>query len=249
MKILLVDIETAPNLVWTWGLFNQNIAINQIKESSYILSWGAKWLGGSKVEYSDLRDGKKKMLKGIYDLLEDADVVIHYNGVSFDVPILNQEFAKQKWTPPAPYQQLDLLTTVRKKFRMTSNKLDFVSQYLGIGEKIDDGGFETWIGCMNNDPASWALMKKYNKHDVELLDGLYRYLKPWISNHPNHAQFTEVEEQMCPYCGSTHIQKRGLHYAKALTYQRFRCMDCGAWSRNRLTEMPKEKRASVLVGV
>lgn len=249
MKILLVDIETAPNLVYTWGLFKQNIAINQIKKPSYILSWAAKWFDQEGMAYSDLRAGKKVMLGGIYDLLDEADVVIHYNGVSFDVPKLNQEFAKLGWTPPAPYQQLDLLTTVKKKFSMTSNKLDFVSQYLGLGEKVDDGGFDTWVGCMENDPAAWKVMQKYNKHDVELLEGLYRYLKPWISNHPNHAQFSETEEHICPSCGSPDLQKRGLHYAKAFTYQRFRCNDCGAWSRTRTTEMPKERRAAVLVGV
>lgn len=57
MKILLLDIETAPNTVYTWGLFKQNIAINQIESPGYILCWAAKWLGDDRMFFSSLRKG------------------------------------------------------------------------------------------------------------------------------------------------------------------------------------------------
>jgi predicted RNA-binding Zn-ribbon protein involved in translation (DUF1610 family) len=249
MKLLMLDIETQPNLVWTWGLFNQNIAINQIKQPGAILSWAAKWYGDKKIHYADIRDGKEEMLVGIYYLLEEADVVVHYNGTSFDIPTLNQEFLSLGWTPPAPFQQIDLLQTVRKKFRMTSNKLDYVSQYLGLGKKVKHDGFETWLGCMDGDEKSWKMMTKYNMQDVVLLEKLYNHIKPWISGHPNHALFTDAENFVCPNCGSEHVQKRGLVHTKTLSYQRWHCQDCGTWSRSRTSELTKEKRKVVLSGV
>ena len=42
------------------------------------------------------------MLKRIYDLIDEADVVVHYNGKSFDMPTLSKEFIGQGWSPPAP---------------------------------------------------------------------------------------------------------------------------------------------------
>jgi len=43
IKILEIDIETAPSLVYTWGLFNQNIGVNQIVKPGYMLCWAAKF--------------------------------------------------------------------------------------------------------------------------------------------------------------------------------------------------------------
>ena len=34
-RILLLDIETAPNKVYVWGMWNQNIAANQVVEDGY----------------------------------------------------------------------------------------------------------------------------------------------------------------------------------------------------------------------
>lgn len=250
MKILMLDIETAPHRVYTWGLWQQNVALNQIEEVGYTLCWAAKWYGDDKVMYSSIhRDGKVAMLWKMYTLLEEADVVVHYYGSHFDVPTLNQEFLAMGWTPPAPFIELDLINTVRKRFKLPSNKLNYISNYLGLGEKINHKGMELWRGCMEGNPEDWKVMEQYNKQDVVLLEKLYDVIRPWIKNHPNHALFTDDEMEVCPNCGSDHLQKRGFHYTKTLTYQRVKCMDCGAWSRYRTTNMPKEKRKGVLVGV
>ena len=42
-KILLLDIETAPAKVYSWGLFQQDHGINQVVEDGYMLCWCAKW--------------------------------------------------------------------------------------------------------------------------------------------------------------------------------------------------------------
>jgi len=51
MKILLIDIEVAPNTAHVWGIFDQNISINQLLESSYTLCYAAKWYGESKIMF------------------------------------------------------------------------------------------------------------------------------------------------------------------------------------------------------
>jgi predicted RNA-binding Zn-ribbon protein involved in translation (DUF1610 family) len=235
LKILLLDIETAPNLAYVWGLFNENIPIARIVDSGYVLCWAAKWLGEDAIFFDSLHNSKpKKMLKGIHKLLEEADAVIHYNGTRFDIPTLNKEFLLHKMTPPATYKQIDLLLTARGRFRFASNKLDFIANALGVGQKTKHAGFELWVQCMAGDEDAWKDMEEYNKNDVVLLEGVYKIFKPWIRNHPNVNLYTEEgTPDACPHCGSQNLKRRGFSHTATQRYQRYQCGDCGAWSRGK----------------
>ena len=231
MKILLLDIETAPNTVYTWGFYDQNIATNQIVVSSYILCWAAKWYGEGGMMFSSLHTtSQKRMLGRMHKLLDEADVVVHYNGKKFDIPTLNKEFIKAGFQPPSPYKQLDLLQICRSSFRFGSNKLDFVSKTLELGGKVRHEGFELWIKCMKNDPAAWERMERYNRGDVRLLERVYEKLKPWINKHPNVAAHEDVKG--CPKCGSEDFQHRGYAITNVMKYPRYRCSSCRGWFRS-----------------
>lgn len=233
MKILLLDIETSPNTAYVWGLFKENIPLVRLVETGKVLCWSAGWYGENFTFHDSLFYSQpEEMLKHIHVLLDEADAVVHYNGSSFDIPTLNKEFLEYGFTPPSPYKQIDLLSTVRSQFRFTSNKLDHVVQELGLGKKVDHRGFQLWIDCMNNVPEAWAEMEEYNIHDVHLLEKLYDKIKPWIKNHPNHNLYSEGNH-VCPNCGGHDLQKRGTYPTAVGLYQRYRCNDCGKWSRNR----------------
>jgi hypothetical protein len=230
MKILLLDIETAPNLAYVWGLFKQNISTSQIANSGYVLCWAAKWLGDDKVHFSSIQSRSTvSMLNGIHRLLDQADAVIHYYGTSFDIPTLNKEFVSHGFEPPAPYKQIDLCNIVKAEFRFPSSKLDYVSQALGLGSKTRHPGFEMWVKCMDGEKKAWRLMEKYNRQDVALLETLYNRLQPWIRLHPNHATFEGVK--MCPKCGSEDYQARGWAYTMMMKYRRYKCNHCKGWFR------------------
>ena len=250
MKILLLDIETAPNEVYTWGLWKQNISINQIRKPGYTLCYAYKWLGKSRTHFMGLdRHTPRQILKHINELLEEADAVIHYNGTNFDIPVLNRELLQLGFDRPAPFAEIDLLQTVRAKFKFESNKLDFVCQQLGLGSKVVHKGMELWDGCMKGDAASWRIMRSYNIQDVKLLETLYLQLLPWITNHPNHGLYVDDKEPVCIKCGSKHIGPRGFYKTKTGIYQRYKCKDCHSWQRGRYTVVPRDKRKSIFVGV
>ena len=231
MKILLLDIETSPNTAHVWGLYNQNVGLNQLMESSYVMCWAAKWLGEKEVHFSSMMETThRKMIKKIYKLLDEADAVIHYNGTKFDIPTLNKEFLLLGLTPPSPYKEIDLLRTSRSKFKFPSNKLDYVAQALGLGEKVKHIGHELWIRCMNKDKQAWDMMKKYNIQDVVLLEKVYEKMLSWIRNHPNQNGYHSGV--VCPNCGGSNLIKRGLSCNTNTVYQRLRCKDCGKWSRS-----------------
>jgi len=250
MKILMLDIETAPHKVYTWGLWDQNIGINQIVEPGYTLCWAAKWYNKKKMHFASVVGGNEKgMLEEVHDLISEADAVVHYNGTKFDMPTLNKEFLQESMPPPAPYHQIDLLRTMRQQFRLPSNKLDYVAQFLGLGSKVSHKGMPLWTGCMNGDPASWKTMEKYNKGDVILLERVYDRIKPWIKGHPNHALYKDIGEPVCISCGSDHLQFRGEAHTKTMSYRRIQCMSCHAWMRQRTNCLSKDKKEHILVGI
>lgn len=230
MKILLVDIETSPNLAYVWGLFKQNISIDKIVDSSTVMCWSAKWLGEEKIMFdSNYKSSHKHMLKGIHDLLNEADAVVSYNGKSFDLPTLNKEFLLHNMAPPAPYKQIDLLKVARDQFNFVSNKLDYVAKALGLEGKTKHTGFQLWVDCMAKKPEAWELMEKYNKQDVALLEDVYNRFLPWIKGHPNQVLYTGIVG--CPKCKSAKFQSRGTAYANHTAYQRFQCNGCRSWFR------------------
>jgi DNA polymerase elongation subunit (family B) len=235
MKILLLDIETKPLTVYTWGLWKQNINIGNIIDSSGLLCFAAKWVGDETVHfYSVKKHGLKRMLKAAHKLLSEADAVCHYNGQKFDIPVLNKEFLLQGMDPPATYQQIDLLKTARQRFKFPSNKLDFLAQQLGLGKKFKHAGFELWVKCMAGDPEAWKEMEQYNIQDVVLLERVYNKLLPWIVNHPSHAVHNEIDG--CTNCGSPDLIKRGFSYTATSKYQRYQCNNCGSWMRSKTAE-------------
>lgn len=231
MKILFLDIETSPNLAYVWGLFKQNIAINQLEESTEMLCFGARWYGEKKVTFKSVHhDGKEAMLKEVHRLLDEADVLVGWNSKAFDSKHLKRELLEAGMTPPSPYKEMDLMLAVKSQFKFPSNKLDYVAQTLGVGAKVQHSGFDLWKKCMAGDNKAWAEMKKYQIQDVNLLIDLYEKLKPWIPGHPNRA-LHEGLETGCVVCASQNLQRRGNAISASGTYQRYQCQDCGKWQR------------------
>jgi len=240
MKVLFFDIETAPNIAYVWGLFKENIPLARLVESSYVLCWAAKWIDGDEIMFDSVHvSGMRGMLARIHALLDEADVVVHFNGQSFDIPTLNKEFIEQGMPPPSPYKQVDLMKVAKDKFRFTSNKMDFIAKFLDEGEKKDTS-FELWVDCMKGDEEAWIKMKEYNIHDVRILERLYYRFRPWISRHPNVALYSEART-CCPNCGSLDYQKRGFHYTTVGKFQRYSCKACGNWFRDGSNVVTKTK--------
>lgn len=256
-KVLIFDIETAPILGHVWGLWENNVALNQIEKDWHVLSWAAKWLGDdpAKVMYADQRNAKnieddKALLKGIWKLLDEADIVISQNGISFDSKKLNARFILNGLKPPSPYKHIDTKQIASKVFAFTSNKLEYMSDKLCKKYKkikhSEFGGFDLWKEVLAGNIKAWKEMEKYNKHDVLATEELYTILAPW---HPtvNFNLYTDSDEVKCN-CGSSRLAKRGFNHSSAGKFQRYQCLDCGAWSSDKGSKnnlLSKSKRASL----
>lgn len=250
LKILKLDIETAPAVAYVWNLFQRGaLSIDKVISAGYTLCWAAQWHGEKEVKFSSVWNHDiVYMLLKIHKLLDEADAVVHYYGRKFDIPTLNREFVKYNIDPPSPYHQIDLIETVRKRFKFDSNKLDFVCRELGLGAKVQHKGMALWIGCMDGDPKAQRKMEVYNKQDVRLLGKLYKHILPWIQDHPNHSLYLDDDSNpiVCTNCGSKSIKMNGMEHLKTQSYQRYKCKVCGTPIRGRSTILSADKRKTIL---
>jgi uncharacterized protein YprB with RNaseH-like and TPR domain len=182
-KILLIDIETTPILAYVWGIWDQHISLSQIVKPTEMMCFGAKWQGKKAVTFRSVHHhGKEEMLEELHRLMEEADAIVGWNTAAFDHKHINREFIENGMLPPStPVQDLDLMTVTKSNFKFPSNKLDYVSNALGLGSKFKHQGFEMWIKCMAGDEKAWREMKKYQIRDVVMLEGVYQKLLPWFA--------------------------------------------------------------------
>ena len=227
-----MDIETSLNKVWTFPLFKAYIPPKQIIEPTRMLCWAAGWLGEKKIHFRSEQD--EDHIEKIWEMVDKADGVIHYNGKSFDMKHLNREFLLLDMDPPSSYVDIDLLTTMRQNFKMASNKLEWVSLQLGYEGKVENRGVQLWIDIQDgNCPKAWKEMKKYNIQDVALLERIYLDLLPWIKVHPNMGHYVDGDKVVCKFCGSDNVKKDGWERRTVTPYQRYRCLDCRSPLRGR----------------
>lgn len=249
-KILYYDIETAPNLAYVWGQYQQDVIEHE--REWYIMCVSYRWEHQKRTKVCSLIDFPKEyekdpendyhVVKKLWDLIDEADIVIAHNGDKFDMRKANARFIKHGLGPPSSVKSVDTLKVARRYFMFNSNRLNAVGKHLGLGEKVQTGGFQLWAGCMRGNMKSWKTMIKYARQDVDLLRDVYLALRPWMTNHPNLNIYSK--EHACPTCGSYNLQRRGVRTTKVSVYQAWQCNDCRSYSRSRLAE--KTEKPSIV---
>jgi hypothetical protein len=256
--ILVYDIETSPILGWVWSLWENNLSLQQIEKDWEILAFAAKWYQDPKTKivygphndviYMDQRNNKtiindKKMLKALWELVNESDVLLTQNGVSFDNKKIAAKFLEAGLTPPSPSRQIDTKTIMSSSFALTSNKLEYATEKFNVKfKKIKNSGFSLWTRCMKGELAAWDEMKKYNQYDILSLEELHGKLNPWNKNPINFNVYTSDDSAQICTCGSSRLQRRGFSYSNCAKYQRFQCQECGAWTRSKKNMLTKAKK-------
>lgn len=236
-KKLFLDIEVSPNIGLFWQPGNK-ISIpyeNIIKERAIIcVCW--KWAGSREVcdLRWDKRQNDKKLLKEFSKEWDKADVVIGHNGDKFDIKWLKGRVIHHGLPPLSPMPTIDTLKLARQNFYFNSNRLDYLGQFLGLGEKLETGGMKLWRDILLKDcPVSMDKMVKYCKQDVNLLEQVYNHLT--IHCPPKiRIDLSNKEQAVCPHCASTSTKLWGTYHTLAGQYQRYRCNVClSTWKGNK----------------
>ena len=252
-RVAVLDIETLPMICYSWGLWDQNIYIEQVIEDSCMLSWAGKYLNSHETK-SDVMTPKEakqrdasRITKSIWQFLHDADVVIGHNYAGFDVKYINTMFLKQN-LPPLKYIIIDTFLIAKQNFRFASNKMKYINDQLGIRNKIENDGFPLWRACSDGDPEALKTMLEYNEGDIGATEELFYRLRPYVRGF-NVALYNEMETEQCPVCGSEHVKFEGYYYTPAGMYESVRCDNCKCLSRKKENLFDPAKRKTLLVKV
>lgn len=236
-KALIWDIETAPAEGKFWGP-RWDPKLVKIEQYPYLLSVAWTWYDLTSDTWGDtyfVRKAKgkrndRRVVKQVWDLLDEADVAVAHNGDRFDITETMSRVIRQIGHRPSPFISIDTRKEAKKNFRLVSNKLNDIADYLGIGRKVQHTGWDLWDRCIANDEAAWETMEEYNVHDVELLAQVFRKMRPFIRGGKlNVQQWTGPNT--CVDCGSARLQRRGeKFYRTQATYkQAYQCQDCFQW--------------------
>jgi hypothetical protein len=246
MKMLVFDCEMAPASAYIWDLRVQGgwISPDKLIERKRLLCVAARFIGEEEVYFfSSWHDGHEAMVRGIWGLLDEADAVVHFNGLASDEPWLNTEFVLLGMDPPSPYRSVDLYRAVKRQFRLMSNSLAYVTSLLGVREKLHSGGMQTFIDVLAGDAKAQARMQEYCTGDVLATEELYVRLRPWLPAMPPIAMIDGISKG-CPSCGSASLIRQGYSYSATGAYQRYKCRDCRHWSRSATRSYTTELRAA-----
>lgn len=236
-KTLFIDIETFPHLGYTWGMYEQNVI--EIIKPGYLLCVAYSW-AGEGVHTIALRDFKgykggsskeKQLVEKVWDLFDEADVIVTQNGDAFDIPEMNARFIKYGLNPPSHYEKVDTKKMSKRVARLPSHSLDYKSKFYGHGRKLTHVGIEMWFGCDRGEKKHWDTMLAYNVHDVDLLISDYNTFAPWVKLPNRH--FITNDGLTCPRptCDGK-LMKRGKNGRNLSSeYQRYQCKKCGGWCR------------------
>ena len=256
-RILFVDIETAPHETWIFNQWAKFIPHDAVTSDWYILSYAWSWGRDGEVSvdhlgnYSDWDEGEfdkdEPLLMGLWQLMDEADIVVAHNGNRFDIPKINTRFLAHKMPPPSPYQSVDTLAVFKKKFKMRSNALLQIAKDLGLTLKLESGGMPRWIAAVKGSSEAMQQIADYNIGDIDTLREAYYRILAWIPSHPNFGVISQ-QAHVCPNCGSKSLTAEQSPYrTPAGAYAAWRCDDCGAQARERRTTISKEVRDGLLV--
>lgn len=239
-RVLILDIETAPIKAYTWGLWKQNIFLDQIISNFFIISWAAKWLDEDEVfglvltPNEILKEKDKNILIPLWELLEEADIIVAHNGDQFDIPKINSRFIVNGILPPSPYKQIDTKKISKNVFGFSSNKLEALARQLGFEGKFSTD-MQLWVDCMEGSQVALLQMLEYNEQDVIVLENVFNKLKPYAKGFPNMNLYNDEDYITCPHCNSKHLHPvaNKYFYTNSVRYQLYTCNDCGAHSRSK----------------
>jgi hypothetical protein len=246
--IVLLDTETSFMKLADFSLKNSGfISPDNIIEdwSMYCVAW--KFLDVKKtysacVNSNDIKNDKE-IVSMVREVLEDTKLLIGHNLDKFDLKKFNTRLIYHK-LPPINHKilTLDTLKVARKHFAFTSNRLDYLARFLGIGHKMPHVEGNPWLKLINGVEVEKTLkhMTDYCKYDVDpLLEGVYLRMRPYIDHPKLSGPIKDGCEVYCQHCGSNDLQRRGDRVSKAGIFStQYQCKErhCMGWTSTKEKE-------------
>lgn len=230
IKRLFFDIETSPNVVYSWRIgYNLTLTPDNIIDERKIICISYKWENSDKI-YSlkwDENQCDKQMLIDFIQQANQADELIAHNGDRFDIKWIRTRCIFHRIPMFPQYKTLDTLKKAKNGFNFNSNKLDYIAQFLGVGAKVKHSGFDMWKKVMKNDPEAMDEMVNYCEGDIIVLEDVYFTMQNYIKTNTHNGVINNNLKYSCPSCGSEHSELIKNNVTAAGTIKRLmECNDC-----------------------
>lgn len=209
-----------------------------------------------KIHYHDTGNQKNnrddsKILKPLWKLFDEADIIVGQNSKRFDTKKINARFFINKIMdrkPPSDYRQQDTMVMAKKVFGFTSFKLEYMAKVAELENqkmtKREFMGHDLWKECALGNKKAWREMRKYNPIDLLTTEELYEWLLPWDSSI-NFNTYHKMHDNVCS-CGGTDFTKFGFRHRNGGKYQRYICVGCGKPHVSKHNELSAKKRDRML---
>jgi len=181
VKRLFFDIETSPNVVFSWRIGNKiNLSHDNIITERAIICICWKFEGEEKVRSLQWDKGcDKEMLKKFSKIMDSADEVIGQNSDKFDIKWIRTRCILHNIPISPKFSSVDTLKMARQGFNFNSNKLDYMSKFLGREGKTETT-YDLWKDiCLKHSKEAMNKMIEYCKNDIVILEETYNKLKPF----------------------------------------------------------------------
>lgn len=194
-NILYFDLEVSKSMMFNYGLRVPSGYINpeDLYRDFYIICWSASYVGKDTVwsECVTSAEAKKwndkRILARLHDLMESADILAGHNVDKFDLRKVNARFLLNGMEPIVGKRTLDTLKIARSKFAFESNKLDYISQKLGLRPK-DDVRNSDWLKIVTTgDEKTLKKVNKYCRGDVRNGKGVLEKLMKYSGKRLNYG--------------------------------------------------------------
>jgi hypothetical protein len=238
-RVIIWDLETLPNLKEAMKVFARLSAypgLTMKATHNSIICFGYKELGDKRAKCVNAWDFPERWSKSVnddydvvkfaYDILINADCIITQNGKSFDWKFLQTRLMFHGFPTLPKIQHVDTKLLAKRNLYLFNNSLDTMGKFLCNDKKLENGGWDLWVDVMNREPKALAMMSKYCKQDVDLLEKVFVKLRPFMREMPNYNIFRRDAVACCPNCGSFDLRKDGVAYTKTGTMQRVFCKSC-----------------------
>lgn len=251
--IIIMDIETMVKKAFLFRAGKQYVNADNFIDTNTMICWSAKVLGDSKImkdcvtSEEAVEKNHSRIVKSLWNVLNDADIVISHNGINFDIPMVSTFFLKEKLGLPKRFRNIDTCAISRRVFKFESNRLDFIVRDLGLNSGKSDTDFQLWIDSYNGISSALKKMQLYNVNDILILEDLFNVFRSYIPNFPNMGVWGDIDVSVCPYCGGTNFDENGYVYSPNGKFNSYRC-ECKAIFRSKENLLSRDKRKLQLTG-
>jgi DNA polymerase III epsilon subunit-like protein len=256
-KILFLDIETTADIVATFGRFKVNIGEsnivqqgNQVATAVWKFKDSNEIMGGYSefTNYEISEHSEKQLLTDLVEAISESDIVVIHNA-RFDLGTIQHRMLHYGMGRLPSVKVIDTLMISRKYLKLRSNKLDSITKYFGLSNKLENSGINLWIKVQQGDVEAREQMLEYNIGDVRALEDVYDKFVA-LNQGVNLSVYTRLDQKACTSCGSTNVQHTGRNVTTGVSmFDEYECSDCGAKMRGRTNKLTKEQRQNILMPV